>query len=62
MRVAAIVKRILDRTFRYTPSHETDIRKTIARELRRLAEIKRKEEEAQAEAALKVKPIIKVKS
>ncbi len=56
------MKRILDRTFRYTPSHETDIRKTIARELRRLAEIKRKEEEAQAEAALKVKPIIKVKS
>jgi hypothetical protein len=36
------VKSILDRTFRYTPSANTDIRKTIQRERKRLAELKAK--------------------
>jgi len=51
------MKRILDRTFKYVPSAETDIRKTIARELRRLAEIKKRDQEAQAETAKVVRPL-----
>jgi hypothetical protein len=45
--------------FAYTPSAATDVRKTIARELRRLAAAKEAREASQAEAQTKVKPIKK---
>ena len=35
------MSRILDPKFKYTPAAETDIRKTFARELKRLAEQKK---------------------
>lgn len=38
------MKRLLDPAFEYTPSHSTDIRKTFAKERKRLA----KERKAQA--------------
>jgi len=51
------MKSIFDRSFRYTPSAETDLRKTFARVRRRL----RDEEEVrlltEAEAKAKVSPI-----
>ena len=48
---------ILNPDFKYVHSSKTDIRKTIAKELRRLAELKRLQTEADAEAAAKVEPI-----
>ena len=54
-------KSILDRSFRYVPSHKTNVRATIARELRRLAEEKRlQQDEAERiriEAEQKVRKI-----
>ena len=54
-------KSILDRSFRYVPSHKTNVRATIARELRRLADEKRlkldEAERIRVEAQEKVKPI-----
>jgi hypothetical protein len=46
------MKSILDRSFRYTPSHDTDLRKTFARirEEQRLAAETRKAQDAQDEA------------
>jgi hypothetical protein len=52
------MKSILDRTFHYTPSFETDIRKTFARvERERKAEQKRAAQAVAAEAATKVTKI-----
>lgn len=51
------MKSILDRSFKYVPAAKTDVRKTIARELRRLAEVKRRQEEADAQAARVVEPL-----
>lgn len=54
---------LLDPKWKYTPSVKTDIRKTIARELRRLAaekaEQERRQAEADAEAARVVEPMRK---
>ena len=44
------MKRILDRNFRYRPSHETDIRKTFER-------VRREMSKAQERADKKVVPI-----
>ena len=51
---------ILDKRFKYVPAVETDVRKTIAREHKRLAEVKRRQEESDAEAKAKVEPLRKV--
>jgi hypothetical protein len=51
------MKRILDRTFKYVPSAETDIRKTFAR-IRR--EQQKNKEEATAKVTV-IKPNIKAK-
>jgi hypothetical protein len=51
------VKRILDRSFRYVPSVETDIRKTFERERRRLREQKQREQQVKDEAAQKVRKL-----
>ena len=59
------MSRILDKAFRYTPSHETNVAKTIKREQDRLKAI-RKEADANAkEAAQKVeqmKPRLKART
>jgi hypothetical protein len=56
---------ILDPKFRYTPSHKTDIRKTLRREQRRLARLAEREAqrdaENQAEAARVVRPMARRK-
>lgn len=44
------MKHILDKTFRYRPSHETDIRKTFER-------VRREMSKAQEQADKKVVPI-----
>ena len=49
----------IDTRFAYVPAAKTDIRKTIARELRRLAELKAKEEAVATEAQTRVRPIKK---
>ena len=51
------MKSILNKDFKYVIAAKTDIRKTIARELRRLAEEKAKAELVRIEADSKVKPI-----
>ena len=55
------MKSILDRSFKYTPSHKTNVRLTISRELRRLAEEKRLQrdeaERIRVEAESKVRAI-----
>jgi hypothetical protein len=51
------MKSILDRSFRYTPSSQTDLRKTFARVRREQAKA---DEAAQREVCEKVKPMRKV--
>jgi len=57
---------ILDPKFKYVPAAETDVRRTIRRERRRLKEeaeaSARREADNQAEAARKVAPIARRKS
>lgn len=48
------MKRILDRSFRYVPSVETDIRATFRRERKRIAEEKKKADAIKSEAETKV--------
>ena len=48
------MKHILDRSFRYTPSHSTDIRKTFDR-LRREREAARRQAEQTAQTVLQIK-------
>ncbi len=52
---------ILDPKFKYVPAAQTDIRKTIAREYKRLAEQKRIEQENEQDRILKVRTIGRVK-
>jgi len=47
----------IDMRFQYTPASKTDIRKTFARELHRLAEEKRNREADEAEAVGKVRKL-----
>lgn len=47
------VKRILDKSFQYRPSHETDIRKTFERVRREM----RQQQQAREQAEKKVVPI-----
>ncbi len=49
--------RILDPSFKYTRAVETDIRKTFARERKRIAEQRKKDEAIQSEAAGKVRKL-----
>lgn len=51
---------LLDPNWKYTPANATDIRKTIAREKKRLAEQAKREQEDKQEAQQKVKPMRKV--
>jgi len=51
------MKSVLDRSFQYTPSVETDLRKTFARIRRRLKEEEKERVVAEAEAKGKVSPI-----
>jgi hypothetical protein len=51
------MKSVLDRTFNYTPSVETDLRKTFARIRRKLKEQEQAQAVADAEARTKVSPI-----
>ncbi len=51
------MKSVFDRSFHYTPSVQTDIRKTFARIRREIREQQRSREAAEAEAKLKVSPI-----
>lgn len=53
---------ILSPEFRYTPSSSTDLRKTFARERKRLKELSEREQANQKEADRKVKPIVRAKS
>lgn len=56
------MKSILDRSFQYTPSAETDLRKTFVRIRRRLQEQEQAQAQADAEAKAKVSPITYRKS
>jgi hypothetical protein len=51
------MKSILDRSFRYTSSAQTDVRKTFARIRRELRSCEQAQARADAEAKLKVSPI-----
>jgi len=51
------MKSILDRSFRYTSSAQTDVRKTFARIRRELQTREQAQARADAEAKLKVSPI-----
>ena len=51
------MKSIFDRSFRYTSSAETDLRKTFARVRRRLREEEELRALAEAEAKSKVSPL-----
>jgi hypothetical protein len=51
------MKSVLDPSFHYTPSVETDLRKTFARIRRRLKEQEQVQALADAEAKAKVSPI-----
>ena len=51
------MKSVLDRSFRYTPAVETDLRKTFARVRRQLKEEERERVLTEAEAKGKVSPI-----
>ena len=51
------MRSVLDRSFQYTPSVETDLRKTFARIRRRLKEEEKARLLAEAEAKSKVAPI-----
>lgn len=56
------MKSIFDRSFRYTSSAETDLRKTFARIRRRLREEQALRALAEAEAKSKVSPIKQTKT
>ena len=56
------MKSILDRSFRYTSSAQTDLRKTFARVRREQRFHDRDAVEAAAEANLKVAPLRRVRS
>lgn len=51
------MKSILDRSFQYTPSAQTDLRKTFARIRRELRARDLAQAKVSAEASLKVSPI-----
>ena len=51
------MKSILDRSFQYTPSVETDLRKTFGRVRRKLRDQQQAVALAEAEAKAKVSPI-----
>ncbi len=51
------MKSILDRTFRYTPSGQTDLRKTFARIRKQEAQQQAAQQANAAEAELKVAPL-----
>lgn len=51
------MKSILHPDFRYTPAAKTDIRKTIRREQKRLAEERARRDADAQEAAAKVRPL-----
>ena len=55
--VRDMIKSIFDRSFRYTSSAETDVRKTFARVRRRIREEEELRALAEAEAKAKVSPI-----
>jgi hypothetical protein len=52
-----MMKSIFDRSFRYTSSAETDVRKTFARVRRKMREEEELRAVAEAEAKAKVSPI-----
>ena len=52
-----MMKSIFDRSFRYTSSAETDVRKTFARVRRKMREEEELRAIAEAEAKAKVSPI-----
>jgi hypothetical protein len=54
---AAVGNSLTDPSFRYVKSVETDIRKTFARERKRIAEEKKKAEQHQADTAAKVRKL-----
>jgi hypothetical protein len=56
------MKSILDRSFEYTPSAETDLKKTFVRIRRRLEELAQARALADAEANANVSPIKQGKS
>lgn len=56
------MKSILDRSFRYTPSAQTDLRKTFARVRREQRFSDRDAVETAAEAKLKVAPLRRVRT
>ena len=56
------MKSILDRSFEYTPSAETDLKKTFVRIRRRLKELEHAQALADAEAKARVSPIKQGKS
>lgn len=56
-RSACGVKRILDRSFRYVPSVETNIRATFRRERKRIADEKKKADAIKSEAEVKVRKL-----
>lgn len=51
------MRSVLDRSFQYTPSAETDLKKTFARVRRRLKEEEQARLLAEAEAKSKILPI-----
>ena len=51
------MKSLLDQSFQYTPSVETDLKKTFARIRRKLKEQEQAQAMADAEAKAKVSPI-----
>lgn len=55
------MKSILDRSFRYTPSVETDVRKTFARIRKRIRDNERAQAMVDAEVRTKVLPIDQLK-
>ena len=55
------MKSILDRSFQYTPSAQTDLRKTFARIRREQRALEAANDRAAAEAAIKVTKITKEK-
>lgn len=48
---------ILNRAFRYVPSAATDVSKTFAREYKRIAEQKKKDDQIKTEKAVKVRQL-----
>lgn len=48
---------VFDKGFKYTPSHDTDIRETIKRAKKRIELAKQVQEENAKEASVKVQPM-----